>query len=142
MSGSSLAPALGKALARLGLASVAGLSDSTLDDVEAAHALELRLAALGPELVPTLSAALALAEQARGASADGVDAPNLVWNALQEHAVDPRALSALLYHLTKVLSSVHGRRIRPVPPRPPVHGRSVWVLYGLEHAAVTGKGCL
>ena len=93
---------LGLALARLGLASIEGLSDSNLDDPDTARALDLHLDALGrSELLQSLALALALVEKVRSA-AGAADAPTLVWNALQEHAVDPRAVSALAYHLTKV----------------------------------------
>ena len=93
---------LGSALARLGLKSVEDLSDDNIDDLGAAHALALRLEALGSAVVTTLSRALTLAEKVHDAPAASADASNLVWSVLKEHDVEPRALSAFVYHVTKV----------------------------------------
>lgn len=89
-------------LARLGLNLVEDLTDSNLDDLSAAHALEMRLESLDSALVTTLTRALVSAEKVHNAPATSADAPNLVWTMLKEHSVDPRALSAFVYHVTKV----------------------------------------
>ena len=93
---------LGAALARLGLKSVEDLSVDNLEDLAAGHALEQQLECLGSELVATLSFAVVLAEKFRTLPATSTDAPNLVWRVLKEHEVEPQALSAFVYHVTKV----------------------------------------
>jgi len=113
---------LGAELALLGLAAVKGLSDHNLDDAEAARALRERLVELGDALVPTLRRALALVESVHCAARAGVDKPNLVWTVLKEHDVDPRVLSAFVYHVTTV------RRARPRgrPARAGAHRVLAW----------------
>lgn len=93
---------LGSVLAQLGLRSVEDLSDNNLDDLGAAHSLEKRLESLDSTLLTTLKRALVAAEKVHNAPANSADAPNLVWTVLKEHDVDPRALSAFVYHVTKV----------------------------------------
>jgi hypothetical protein len=93
---------LGAALARLGLKSVEDLSVDNLEDLGAGHALEQQLECLGSELVATLSFAVVLAEKFRALPATSTDAQNLVWRVLKEHEVEPQALSAFVYHVTKV----------------------------------------
>ena len=94
---------LGEELSRLGLAAVKGLSDQNLDDLDAATALRVHLDD-HDTLVETLSRALALVESVHSAARAGVDTPNVVWNVLKDHAVDPRVLSAFVYHVTTVRS--------------------------------------
>ena len=101
---------LGRELSRLGIAAVKGLSDHNLDDLDVATALRVHLDE-HDALVLTLIRALALVESVHSAARAGVDTPNVVWNVLRDHAVDPRVLSAFVYHVTTV------RTMRRLPLR-------------------------
>ena len=105
-SAAAAASELGVALSGLGLASVEDLSDDnleSLDDLGAGHALKQQLESLGPSLISTLTRALTLVQKVINVPCDSTDTPTFVWNVLKEHAVEPRALSAFVYHVTTVL---------------------------------------
>jgi hypothetical protein len=102
--GVHVAADLAAALSRLGLQSVAGLSDQNMDDDEALHALQEGLDSIGPtEVLAILSQAITLAENLQIVSVASADAQNIMWGELQARGVDLRAFSAFIHHVTKVI---------------------------------------